>query len=140
MMASIWALKGGRVTSTTTAMTAVGVSAGRPALMVDLCGDQTSLFRMGRHHEGIAEWSSGQHKAGELLHHAFHVTGTLRLLPAAGVREIPQGPRNCSTGSSAPTRSSQSSWTQGHSTLRQAGRTATTGCAALRPKLPGSRS
>lgn len=81
MIATMWALKGGQGTSTTAAMTAVGASADRPALLVDLCGDQTSLFRMGRQQEGIAEWSTGRHTAGELRHHAVHVTDTLRLLP-----------------------------------------------------------
>lgn len=81
MMATMWALKGGQGTSTTTAMAAVGTSADRPALLVDLCGDQTSLFRMGRHQQGIAEWSAGQEPAEELARHALHVTDTLRLLP-----------------------------------------------------------
>lgn len=81
MMATMWALKGGQGTSTTTAMAAVVASADRPALLVDLCGDQTSLFRMGRDQQGIAEWSAGQEPADELRRHALHVTDTLRLLP-----------------------------------------------------------
>ena len=59
MMASFWALKGGQGTSTTAAMAAVGASADRPALLVDLCADQTGLFRTGPHQRVIAEWSAG---------------------------------------------------------------------------------
>ena len=81
MITAMWALKGGQGVSTTTALTAVGASVDRPALLVDLCGDQSSLFRMGHGQEGIAEWSTGRHDARELRHQAVHVTDTLRLLP-----------------------------------------------------------
>ena len=81
MLASIWALKGGQGTSTTAALAAVGASADRPALLVDLCGDQSSLFRVDRRREGIAEWSSGDLTTRALRHQEVHVTDTLRLLP-----------------------------------------------------------
>ena len=81
MLASMWALKGGQGTSTTAALAAVGVAADRPALLVDLCGDQSNLFRVDPRREGIAEWSAGDLTARALRHQEVHVTDTLRLLP-----------------------------------------------------------
>ncbi len=81
MLSSMWALKGGQGTSTAAALAAIGVSVDRPALLVDLCGDQASLFRVDRHREGIAEWSGGDLTARALRHQEVHVTDTLRLLP-----------------------------------------------------------
>ncbi|WP_420431915.1 hypothetical protein [Candidatus Poriferisocius sp.] len=53
ILAGMWALKGGQGTSTTAALAAVGVSVDRPALLVDLCGDQAGPFRVDRRREGI---------------------------------------------------------------------------------------
>lgn len=86
----MWALKGGQGTSTTAALTAVGASADRSALLVDLCGDQTSLFRVDCHRKGIAEWSSGDLTAMALRHQEVHVTDTLRLLPRGRGRIDPR--------------------------------------------------
>lgn len=90
MLTSMWALKGGQGTSTAAALTAIGVSADRPALLVDLCGDQASLFRVDRQREGIAEWSAGDLTARALRHREVHVTDTLRLLPRGRGRIDPR--------------------------------------------------
>ena len=69
--------------SATTEMTAAGATAGYPALLADSCGDQTSLFRIGRNKQGIAEWSAGRQKADDLRRHSA-INGT----PASRIHNL----------------------------------------------------
>lgn len=80
MLTSLWSMKGGEGVTTAAALAAVGASAGRPTLLVDLCGDQTVMFGTGNSTAGIGDWSRGTAHTAYLQGVEIPVTDTLSIL------------------------------------------------------------
>lgn len=80
MLTSLWSMKGGEGVTTAAALAAVGASAGRPTLLVDLAGDQTVMFGTGNSTAGIGDWSRGSAHTAYLQGLEIGVTDTLSIL------------------------------------------------------------
>ncbi len=87
-----WAAKGGSGTTVVTA--ALGLTAPRPVLLVDLAGDLPAAFGLDEPAgPGVHDWLAAQADAARLADLAITVIEGVELVPAGSCRTAPDSPR-----------------------------------------------